>query len=156
MLELSCSEATSGVAELEWPQEIRGLLEVWSDSVDLVDQILHAYDPVLAKVVLDKLVVCKSDSLLIDLAISTLVDELSDGLEVRVAVGDVGVDDGQHLLCGLCKTDEDTVVDLEESEELEDLAWLRGDLVDTLDSDDEDELVLLLNVKAAALSGCSS
>jgi hypothetical protein len=54
-------------------------------------------------------------------------------------------------LCGLCQTDEDAVIDLEESEELEDLARLGCDLVDTLDAENEDELVLVGNVERAVL-----
>ena len=131
MLELSWSEAASRVGQLERPEEVGGLLEVGANSEDLVDQVLHADNAVLAKVVLDQLIVGESNALLVDLAVSTLVDELADGLEVGVAVGNVGVDNGEHLLCGLGELDEDAVVDLEETEELEDLSWLGCDLVDT-------------------------
>ena len=44
VLELAGTEATVGVAELEWPEEVRCLLEVGSDSVNLVDQIFHTDD----------------------------------------------------------------------------------------------------------------
>jgi len=131
VLELAGSEATSGVGQLEGPNEVAGLLEVGANSVDLVDQVLNANNTVLAKVVLDQLVVGESDALLVDLAVSTLVDQLTDGLEVGVAVSDVGVDNGQHFLGSLGQLDEGTVVDLEEPEELEDLARLGGNLVDT-------------------------
>ena len=151
MLELSGTETAVGVGQLEWPQEVACLLEVGSDGEDLVDQILHADDAVLAEVVFDKLVVGQSDALLVDLSVSTLVDELSDGLEVGVAVGDVWVDNGQHLLGGLGQLDEDAIVDLKKSEKLEDLARLGSNLVDTLDSDDEDKLGLLINEEGALL-----
>lgn len=153
VLEFPASEATSWVAQLEWPQEIASLLEVGTNSEDLVDQILHTHNAVLAQVVLNKLIVGKSNTLLVDLAISSLIDELSDRLEVGVAVGDERVDDCKHLLSGLGQTDKDTIVDLEESEKLEDLAWLGSDLVDTLDSNDEDEFVLLFDVEGAILTG---
>jgi len=153
VLEFSGSEAASRVAQLEWPQEVRCLLKVGTNSVDLVDQILHADNAELAQVVFDQLVVGQGNSLLVDLSISSLVDELADGLEVGVAVGDVWVDDSQHLLSGLGQADENTVVDLEESKELEDLSGLGCDLVDTLDSDNKDKFLLLLDVEAAALSG---
>jgi len=156
VLELSSTETTSGVGELEWPEEVAGLLEVGTDGEDLVDQVFHADNTVLAKVVLDKLVVGKSNSLLGNLAVSSLVDKLSDRLEVGIAIGNVWVDDGQHLLCSLGQTNENTVVDLEESEKLEDLAWLGGNLVDTLDSDNKDQLGLFLNVEGSALSAQSS
>ena len=98
-----------------------------------MDQVFHADDAELAQAVLDQLVVGERDALLIDLAIAAFVDELADGLEIWVAVSDVWVDNCEHLLRGLCQTDEDAVVDLEKAEELEDLARLGGDLGDTID-----------------------
>jgi hypothetical protein len=134
VLELAGAEATSGVGELEGPEEVVGLLEVGANSVDLVDQILHADNAVLAEGLLNDLVVGKRDTLLVDLSVTTLVDELTDTFEVGVTVSDVGVDDGQHLLGGLGETDEGTVVDLDQTEKLQDLARLRSNLVDTADS----------------------
>lgn len=131
VLELAGAEAASGVAELEGPQEVGGLLEVGADGEDLVDEVLHADDAVLAEVLLDDGVVGQGDALLVDLAVAALVDELLDGLQVGVAVGDPGLDDLEHLSGGLGDLDEDAVVDLEETEELEDLAGLGGHLVDT-------------------------
>ena len=153
MLELAGAEATSGVAELEGPQEVRGLLEVGADSVDLVDQVLHAHNAVLAEVLLDDGVVGQGNTLLVDLAVAALVDELLDALQVGVAVGNPRLDDLDHLLGSLGDADEDTVVDLEETEELEDLAGLGRDLVDTLDADQEDQLALAGDVEGAVLLG---
>lgn len=174
VLELAGSEATSGVGELEGPQEVGGLLEVGADRVDLVDQILHTDNAVLSEVLFNDLVVAEGNTLLVDLSITALVDELADRLQVRITVGNVGVDDGKHLLGGLSETDEDTVVDLEETEKLQDLAGLGGNLVDTvmerfsyrlnskeplrgrglpLDTDNEGELVLGGDFKVALLLG---
>ncbi len=46
-------------------------------------------------------------------------------------VCDVWLDETEHLLSGPGDLDKYTVVDLEETEELEDLAGLGGNLVDT-------------------------
>lgn len=142
VLELAGLEATGRVGQLEGPQEVGGLLEVGADGVDLVDQILNADNAVLAKALLDDLVVGESNALLVDLSVTTLVDELTDSLERWVAVCDVWLDGLDHLAGSLGELDEDTGVDLEETEKLEDLAGLGRDLVDTLDADNEDELVL--------------
>lgn len=152
VLELASAETTVGVGQLEGPEEVVGLLEVGANSVDLVDQILHADNAKLAEVLLDDLVVGEGSALLVDLSVTTLVQKLADGLQVGVTVGNVGVDDGQHLLGSLGETDESTRVDLEQTQELEDLAGLRGNLVDTLDTDNEDELGLTLNEEAALLA----
>lgn len=152
VLELASAETTVGVGQLEGPEEVVGLLEVGANSVDLVDQILHADNAKLAEVLLDDLVVGEGSALLVDLSVTTLVQKLADGLQVGVTVGNVGVDDGQHLLGSLGETDESTRVDLEQTQELEDLAGLGSNLVDTLDTDNEDELGLTLNEEAALLA----
>jgi hypothetical protein len=156
VLELAGAEATSGVGELEGPEEVVGLLEVGANGVDLVDQILHANNAVLAKGLLNDLVVGERDTLLVDLSVTTLVDELTDALKVGVTVSDVGVDDGQHLLGGLGEADEGTVVDLDQTEKLQDLAGLRSNLVDTLDTDNEDQLGLVRDVEVTLLASNAS
>jgi hypothetical protein len=142
VLELAGAETTSGVGELEGPEEVGGLLEVGANGVDLVDEILNTDNAVLAEVLLNNGVVSKGNTLLVDLSVTTLVDELLDGLQVGVTVGDPGLNDLEHLSDGLGDLDEDTVVDLEETEKLENLAGLRGHLVDTLDTDDKDQVGL--------------
>lgn len=172
VLELAGVEATVGVGQLEGPQEVGGLLEVGANSVDLVDEILHADNAVLAEVLLNDGVVGQGNALLVDLSVTALVDELLDALQVGVTVGDPGLDDLDHLGDGLSDAHEDTVVDLKETKELEDLAGLGGNLVDTvellvmalsintfefgnipLDTDDEDQLRLSRDVELAALLG---
>ncbi|CAC9887446.1 unnamed protein product [Aureobasidium pullulans] len=150
---LALVEAAERVGELEGPEEVGGLLEVGANSEDLVDEILHADDAVLAEVLLNDGVVGKSDALLVDLTVTTLVDELTDSLEVGVTPGDEGLDDLQHLNGGLGQTDEDTVVDLEKTEELEGLALLGVNLVDTLDADNEGKLGLGRDVERTLLLG---
>ena len=156
VLELASAEATSGVGELEGPEEVGGLLEVGANGVDLVDQVLHADNAVLGKVLLDDGVVGERNALLVDLGVSALVDELTDGLQVGVTVGNEGLDNLEHLRGGLGQADEDTVVDLEKTEELESLALLGVDLVDTLDAGNEDELGLGGNIVAALGLGDAS
>lgn len=153
VLELPGTEATSGVGQLEGPEEVGGLLEVGANGVDLVDQVLNADNTELAEVLLDDGVVSERDALLVDLAVAALVDELADGLEVGVTVGDVGLNDLQHLNGGLGELDEAAVVDLEKTEELQGLALLGVNLVDTLDADNEGELGLSRDVVRALLLG---
>lgn len=170
MTEFSGSKAASGVGKLEWPQEVGSLLEVGSDGEDLVNQVLHTDNAVLAQVGLDDRVVGESNALLVDLSVSTLVDELTNRLQVGVSVGNPWLDNLQHLEGGLGHADKDTVVNLEESEELEDLSGLWCDLVDTalllaqdqtrrldvslpLDTDNEDQFLLSGDVERTILLG---
>lgn len=134
VLEFSRMEPASWVAELEWPQKIARLLEVGSHGHDFVDQIFHTDNAQFSKLLFDDRVVGQRDALLVDFAVSALVDQIADGLDGGVSVGDVGFDNLQHLGGGLGEFDEDGVVDLEETEELEDFAGLGGDFVDTVRS----------------------
>lgn len=148
--ELARPESTGGVGKLERPQEVAGLLEVGANREDLMDQILHADDAVATEVLLDDGVVSEWDALLLRaLGVSALVDKLTNGLEVRVAVGNKGFHDLEHLGGGFGQANEDTIVDLQEAEELEGLALLGVNLVDTLDPDDEGELRLGRDVVGA-------
>lgn len=131
MLELARPEAARRVAQLEGPQEVASLLEVRSDGVNLVDEVLHAHDTVLAQVGLDQGIVGERDALLVDLTVTALVDELTHGLEIGIAIGDVRLHGPKHLQSGLGHPHEDTVVDLDQTKQLEDLARLGGNLVDT-------------------------
>ena len=72
VLKLPLVEAAVGAVQLERPQEVRGLLEVGADGVDLVDEILHTDHAVLSEVLLDDLVVSQRQALLVNLAISAL------------------------------------------------------------------------------------
>jgi hypothetical protein len=131
MSELSGAETAGWVAELEWPQEVGSLLEVGANGEDLVDQVLHADNAVLSQVGFDDRVIGESNALLVDLSVSTLVDEFTNSLQIRVSIGNPWLDNLEHLESGLCHADKDTIVDLKETEELEDLSGLWCDLVDT-------------------------
>lgn len=154
MLELSGNAPTAGrVGELEGPEEVVGLLEVRSNSVDLVEKVFNRVDTELAEVSLNKLVVGKSNALLVDLSVSTLVQKLADRGVAGVTVGNVGLNQSEELLGGLGDTQKDTIVDLEKSQQLQSLSGLGSDLVDTLDTDNKDQLGLRSNVDGALSLG---
>lgn len=155
VLELPWLPSSERIAELERPQSIRDLLEIRTNSEDLVDDILNRDDTKFTKLLLNNQVVRDWDALSIDLEITSLVDELSDTLQVRLTIRNVWLDEGQHLRSGLCELDEDSIVDLEQSQELHDLSRLRWDLVDTLDSDHKGELGLCWNVEVSILLCCA-
>ena len=52
-----------------------------------MDEVFHGEDVVFAKCLFDDTVAGKRNALLVDLAVATLVDEFTNGLEVRLAVG---------------------------------------------------------------------
>ena len=60
-----------------------------------------------------------------------LVDELADGVAGWVAVGDVGLDNSDHVDGGAVELDDHTVVELTKTEQLHDLLLLGWELVNT-------------------------
>lgn len=65
VLELPRPEPSSGIGQLERPEEVAGLLEVGADGVDLMDDVFHADNAVLAQLFLDDGVVRERDALLV-------------------------------------------------------------------------------------------
>lgn len=59
----------------------------------------------------------------------------------------------QHLQGSLGESDENTIVDLQQAQELQRLALLGIDLVDTFDANNESQLRLRRDVEAVALLG---
>ena len=133
--------------ELERPQKVGALLEVRTASVNFVNQIFDANDPLVAKHLLDHGVVRERDSLLVHLTVTTLVDQFSNGLQVRVTEHDVRLNLAELVERRLVGADEDAVVDLTQAEKLKNLLRLRVDVVQTTQAHDEDELVLGFDVE---------
>lgn len=68
----------------------------------------------------------------------------------------VWCDSSEHLHDGSVDLQEHTIMELLESEKLQDLSWLGGHLVDTDQSGSEQELGFGLNKEVAILSGLTS
>merc|ERR1719411_1130061 len=147
------SPSPSWVVQLEGSQEVGGVLEVWSNSENLVDQILNTDNSHLARLVLNNVVGGDWSSVSIDLDKSTFVDEITNSLQVGGPVGNVGLADPEHVGGGLVHLDEHSVVDLPQSEQLKDLPDLGRDLVDTADPHHEGQLRLGRDVVVSVLLG---
>lgn len=149
------SESTSGAVELEGPQEVVGLLEVGAEGVNLVDEILNASNVVFTEDLSNDLVVGQGDSLTVNLSITSLVDEIGDGLSGGVSVGDVGVDSDEEVQTSLVELNEGGVVELSESEESQDLSDLGVLVVDTRNSGNEGDLGLSGDIVSSISAGLS-
>lgn len=149
-------QASAGRAQLERPQKVANLLEGGAGRHELVDDVLDADDAVRSEGFLDDGVVGEGDAAALDLAGTALVDQLFDGLHVRVAPSHVGLDEPQHVDGGLVDLHEHGVVDLAQAEQLEDLAGLGVEVVDAADADDEGDLGLGLDEEAAGLLGLAA
>ena len=139
----------------ERPKEVAGLLEGRAAGGDLVDKVFDADDVLLLQDALDGEVGAQRDSLSVDLTETSLVDELGDGLAGWVAESDERLDLSQQVLGSLVSSHKDCVVDLSKSEQLEDLLLSWRNSVDTLGSDDQENLGFSWNVDLALLLGSS-
>jgi hypothetical protein len=126
------SESLLGGVQFEGPQEVVCLLEVDSDLSNLVDEVLNAGNAVLGECRFNDRVVSQGNSGAIDLAVASLVDKLSDHAGGGVAVSNVWLNSSNHVHGGLVKSHEHTVVELSESQELQDLFAGGVKLVDTI------------------------
>ena len=124
-------ESSEWRRELEWPEEVVGFLELWSASSDFVDEVFNARNTDFAELSSDDGVVSKWNSASVNLTVSSLVDQLRDGGSGWESVGHEWLDHSDHVPGGLVKLNESTVVELSQSEELQDLLWLWSKLVDT-------------------------
>lgn len=124
-------EPVEGRGELEGPQEVVGLLEVGTDSPDLVDEVLDARDTVLTELTIDDAVVGKRDALTVNLSVASLVDEGSHSVSGGVSVSDIWFNHSDHVDGSSVQTNEHAVVELSESQKLHDLLLLGRQLVDT-------------------------
>ena len=124
-------ESAEWRGELEWPEEVVGLLELWSTSSDFVDEVLNASNTNFAEFSSNDGVVSKWNSASINLTVSSLVDQVGNGRSGWESVSHEWLDDSDHVPGSLVELNESTVMELSQSEELQDLLWLWSKLVDT-------------------------
>ena len=91
------SEASPWCSQLERPEEVVSLLEVLTNSLDLVDQILNRQDSLLSEGLLNNPVVGKRNALLVDLAETTLKNQFANGLTRRITESDVWLHTAQQV-----------------------------------------------------------
>lgn len=118
VLDFASVETAVGRTQLEGPQEIVGSLEVGADSHNFVDQVFHTNNAKVAQSSLDDLVVRKRNTLTVHFTMASLVDQLTNTLQVGIAVSNVGLNKTEHLAGGMCQADKDTIVDLNETQKL--------------------------------------
>ena len=97
-----------------------------------MNEILNTGDSVFTEFSLNNTVVGERKSSSLDFTATSFVDKLGDGLSGWVTIGDEWLDHLDHVPCGFVKLNEDGVVNLSQSEELQDFLWLWGKLSDTM------------------------
>lgn len=137
--------------QLERPAKVGGFLEVRTRGVQFVDQVFHTDDVELPKTVLNDRVVGHRNTLLVDFGEPTLVKEGTGCRQGWVSVRDKRLDQAKHGDGSRVQLDENSVVDLTETKQLQDLAHFWGNAHDTTDADHQSNLGLRIHVHTALL-----
>jgi len=145
----------ASIVQLEVPKEIVGDFKVGSDGKDFVNEILHADDSELAQSLFDDFV-GEGATTTLELAKSAFVNELAHRFEVGISPGDVRIGDSQHAQRSLVQLDKGSVVNLTESQQLQDLpdSWVKS--VDTPNPHDDGEFGFGGNVEVAMFARVTS
>ena len=77
--------------QLEGPEEVTGILEVGSDSENLMNKVLNANNVELAQLRLDEVIGGDRGATTVNLGESSLVDQLAYTLQVGGSPGNVGL-----------------------------------------------------------------
>ena len=77
-------ESASWVAELEGPEELVGLLEVFATGVNFVNEVLNTNNSVTPQLLFNDLVAGEWGTTTVYAAKSTLVNQFLNGLEIRI------------------------------------------------------------------------
>lgn len=95
-----------------------------SAGVNLVDEILNANDSLAAEVLLNNSVISERDSTSVHFSIASFVDKIRYHLVRGVTIGYVRLNLPNHIDCGLVQSHEHSVVELSQSQQLQDLPAL--------------------------------
>jgi len=125
-------KSTEWRGKLEWPQEVVGFLEFWTAGDDFVDEVFDASNTDFTEFSFNDAVVSERKSSSLDFTAASFVDKFADSLSGWITVGNEWLNHLDHVPCGFVKLDENGVVQLSQSEELQDFLWLWGKLSDTI------------------------
>ena len=89
--------STSWKRQFKGPQEVACFFEMFSNGIDLINQILHADDSIFPKRPSNQCVVCQGNSLLVHFAITTLADQFIYRLQIQVPPCNVWLHNSQHV-----------------------------------------------------------
>ena len=89
--------STSWVVELEGPEEVVDLLEFGTETIDLVDDVLNAFDSMLTESLLNDFILDKWDSLSVEFSESSLVNELLDSTLGWESISNVWLNLSKHI-----------------------------------------------------------
>ena len=97
-----------------------------------MDEVFDASNTDFTEFSFNDAVVSERKSSSLDFTAASFIDEFADSLSGWITVGNEWLNHLDHVPCGFVKLDENGVVQLSQSEELQDFLWLWSKLSDTI------------------------
>src|SRR5271167_438737 len=101
MLEFPLPPPTSRITQFKRPQKVIRLFKIWSNSINLMNQILYTFNSIFSQRFSDKCIIGQWNTRAVDFTVTTFVNKMTDGFKIGFAVCNVGLDDLEHFLSGL-------------------------------------------------------
>jgi len=121
-----------------------------------MDDIFDANDAIFSELVGNNAVVGDRDPLIVGFDESSLVNKLSNSFEIGSSISDIRFNKFEHLQSGTIESDKSCVVNLSESQKLQDLSRFGIDSIDTSNSDDNGKFGFRFNKEVTTRSCFSS
>lgn len=122
---------TKNASHLKGPQEIGSIFEMLANSEDLMDQIFSTDNVSVTKFIFNDLIAGNWYTLSFQFSKATFVNQFSHTFQVWITPGDIWLANTEHVNGGLVKFNKHTIVNLSETEQLQNFTNFRCYLVDT-------------------------
>ena len=122
-------------AKLEWPEEVVYGLEVWTTSDDFMNNIFNTDYTKFSELIRDDVVINDWNTLSINLGVSSLVDKGTNSFQRWGTIGYEWFYWLQHIHGGFVDSQKGGIVNLSETQQLQDLSDLRAYTIDTLNDE---------------------
>src|SRR5947207_3299246 len=132
MLKLPLPPSASRITQFKRPQKVICLLKIWSNSANLMNQIFYTFNSVFSQCVGNSCIIRQWNTRSVDFTVPAFVNEMTDGFEIGFPIGNVGLNNLEHFLCGFGEFDKDTIVNLKKTKELQNFSRFRSHFVDTI------------------------
>merc|ERR1719399_286403 len=114
-----------------------------------MDDVLDTADAILPQVLHNSLIRCQRDPASIHFAKAALVNQLLHSFQGGITIRDVWLNTLEQICDRLVDCKENTVVNLPQPQKLQDLPWLRSQLVDTVNAGHKQKFLLRLHEEVA-------
>ena len=144
--------STSWRREFEWPQEVVSFFEEFSNSIGLINQILHVDNAIFTKTSGNPCVICQGNLLLVDFVITTSVDQFIYWLQVWLPPRNMWFHGPWHVKWSIVNLNKGATEDLTKVKKLQRLSDLWTHNTDASDPNDKCQFGLCMCIEAASFS----